>query len=51
MRDSDWSRQNLLRSDWLPPIVASITTIVNQRNQQLGVHPYCCHLLVVKQCL
>ena len=26
MRDSDWSRQNLLRSDWLGPIVATITT-------------------------
>ena len=29
MRDSDWSRQNLLRSDWLLPSVASITTIVD----------------------
>ena len=26
MRDSDWSRQNLLRSDWLVPKVASLTT-------------------------
>ena len=26
MRDSDWSRQNLLRSDWLLPSVASMTT-------------------------
>ena len=26
MRDSDWSRQILLRSDWLGPSVASITT-------------------------
>ena len=26
MRDSDWSRQNLLRSDWLGPSVAPITT-------------------------
>ena len=26
MRDSDWSRQNLLRSDWLGPSVASMTT-------------------------
>ena len=26
MRDSDWSRQNLLRSDWLLPSVALITT-------------------------
>ena len=24
--DSDWSRQNLLRSDWLVPRVALITT-------------------------
>ena len=27
MRDSDWSRQILLRSDWLGLIVALITTI------------------------
>ena len=26
MRDSDWSRPNLLRSDWLPTIVAMCTT-------------------------
>ena len=26
MRDSDWSRQNLLRSDWSGPSVALITT-------------------------
>ena len=26
MRDSDWSRRNLLRSDWLLPRVALITT-------------------------
>ena len=26
MRDSDWSRENLLRSDWLVPKGASITT-------------------------
>ena len=26
MRDSDWSRQNLLRSDWLGLIGATITT-------------------------
>ena len=26
--DSDWSRQKLLRSDWLPIIVASITTVM-----------------------
>ena len=26
MRDSDWSRQILLRSDWLPTSVAPITT-------------------------
>ena len=26
MRDSDWSRPNLLRSDWLPIIVAICTT-------------------------
>ena len=26
MRDSDWSRPNLLRSDWLPIFVAIMTT-------------------------
>ena len=26
MRDSDWSREILLRSDWLGPSVAPITT-------------------------
>ena len=26
MRDSDWSRRNLLRSDWLGPRVAMYTT-------------------------
>ena len=26
MRDSDWSRRNLLRSDWLGPKVAMYTT-------------------------
>ena len=26
MRESDWSRQNLLRSDWLPTSVAICTT-------------------------
>ena len=29
MRDSDWSRENLLRSDWLVPKGASITTLVD----------------------
>ena len=27
--DSDWLRANLLRSDWLPTNVATITTNVN----------------------
>ena len=27
MRDSDWSRENLLRSDWLGPSVALYTTV------------------------
>ena len=29
MRDADWSRETLLRSDWLIPIVAPITTALN----------------------
>ena len=32
MRDSDWSRQNLLRSDWLPPSVALYTTNILSYN-------------------
>ena len=32
MRDSDWSRQFLLRSDWLGPSVAPITTHMSQVN-------------------
>ena len=28
MRDSDWSRQILLRSDWLGPSVAIMTTTI-----------------------
>ena len=28
MRDSDWSKKHMLRSDWLRPIVATITTVV-----------------------
>ena len=27
MRDSDWSREILLRSDWSGPSVATITTV------------------------
>ena len=29
MRDADWSRENLLRSDWLVPKVATITTVIH----------------------
>ena len=32
MRDSDWSRANLLRSDWLPISVAIMTTSVKSIN-------------------
>ena len=28
MRDSDWSRRNLLRCDWLPTRVATLTTYI-----------------------
>ena len=37
MRDSDWSRENLLRSDWLPPIGAMYTTT---RNNELNSTPH-----------
>ena len=30
MHDSDWSRQNLLRTDWLGPSVATMTTLDEQ---------------------
>ena len=30
MLDSDWSSQNLLRSDWLGPEGATITTVVDK---------------------
>ena len=30
MRDSDWSRRNVLRSDWLLPNVAMCTTDVKR---------------------
>ena len=29
MRDADWSRETLLRCDWLPPSVAPYTTKVS----------------------
>ena len=35
MRDSDWSRENLLRSDWLLPTVAMITTKVNHGKKEI----------------
>ena len=31
MRDSDWSRENLLRSDWLGPLVATMTTYITYK--------------------
>ena len=34
MRDSDWSRRNLLRSDWLLPSVASLTTKNEERESK-----------------
>ena len=40
MRDSDWSRQILLRSDWLGLIGAIITTLK---------HSIVKHILVFKQ--
>ena len=40
MRDADWSRETLLRSDWLGPIVAPITTEVqNRKPKVLGSFP------------
>ena len=35
MRDSDWSRPNLLRCDWLPIIVAIMTTQLTWSKQKL----------------
>ena len=39
MRDSDWSRQFLLRSDWLPTKVATITTDVTGYNINFSPSP------------
>ena len=36
MRDSDWSRSNLLRSDWLGPSVALLTTNLYRISMQEG---------------
>ena len=33
MRDSDWSRQNLLRSDWSGPRVAPYTTAITESSE------------------
>ena len=38
MRDSDWSRPNLLRSDWLGLIGAIMTTVVNLFNLNVSIH-------------
>ena len=35
--DSDWSRQNLLRSDWLGPSVACITTYFKSKKEYILV--------------
>ena len=41
MRDSDWSRQNLLRSDWLLLIGATITTLdIQVHGKQLSRRLY-----------
>ena len=40
MRDSDWSRVNLLRSDWLPTSVAMITTFVNNIGFESEIYSY-----------
>ena len=36
--DSDWSRKNLLRSDWLVPRVALYTTIMSTLLNQYNLH-------------
>ena len=38
MRDSDWSRQILLRSDWLGPSVALITTKIEDKIKLTHFH-------------
>ena len=40
MRDSDWSRPNLLRSDWLP-IIGAIMTTVTPHQLAPGVFQIC----------
>ena len=36
MLDSDWLKNPLLRSDWLPTEVALYTTIVSQKSREHG---------------
>ena len=38
MHESDWSRQILLRSDWLGPSVASMTT--TNQNQKFAIFSF-----------
>ena len=54
MLDSDWSRKFLLRSDWLVPIVALITTYNTKKETDLkrliptkNVYHYCLVLIIV----
>ena len=44
--DSDWSRSNLLRSDWLLLIVASMTTPVPQVRRVAVIHRFDCSLML-----
>ena len=45
MRDSDWSRQILLRSDWLQPKVALITTADNNKTTKQSLQSKDSHCL------
>ena len=53
MRDSDWSRQNLLRSDWLLPSVALMTTLSLSLNSETCFPPWTelkkrCYLVIAR---
>ena len=51
MRDADWSRENLLRSDWLLPSVAPITTL-EQETVRLKANDGCTkHDVILKTIL
>ena len=48
MRDSDWSKKFLLRSDWSGPSVALITTVLDE--SILTMSPFKCSIVITTTC-